>query len=41
MGIEEDIFEVPEDRIDAFIRTLAELQFKAGDKQGSLRIYLE
>jgi len=40
-GIEEDIFEVPEDRVDAFIRILAELQFEAGDQQGSLRIYLE
>ena len=40
-GIEADMFELPEDRIDDFIRALADLEFEAGDKQGGLRIYLE
>ena len=40
-GIEEDMFELPEDKIDEFILALADLEFEAGDKQGGLRIYLE
>ncbi|MDH3229280.1 MAG: hypothetical protein OEN55_05775 [Alphaproteobacteria bacterium] len=40
-GIEADLFQLPEDRIDEFILALADLEFEAGDKEGGLRIYLE
>lgn len=40
-GIEEDLFAVPEERIDDFILALADLEFEAGDKDGGIRIYLE
>lgn len=40
-GIEADIFQLPEDRIDEFILALADLEIEAGDRKGGLRIYLE
>lgn len=40
-GVDADMFELPEDRIDDFIRALADLEFEAGDTRGGPCIYLE
>ena len=40
-GIEGDVFEMSNDQIDNLIRSLGELEFEAGDSEGSFRIYLE
>ncbi len=40
-GIEDDVFEMSNDQIDTLIRSLGELEFEAGDGDGSFRIYAE
>ena len=40
-GIDGDVFSMSEEQIDDFVQTLSELEFEAGDSEGSLRIYLD
>lgn len=40
-GIEGDVFNMSEEQIDAFVQSLSELEFEAGDSEGGVRIFLE